>query len=332
MININTNGKKHIFTPNYFIQTMGKVLVIGSKGQIGTELVEALRKIYGAENVISSDIKAADAQDTLYEQLNVMDKNRLLEIVKKHQIKDIYLLAALLSATAEKNPALGWELNMNSLFYVLDLAKEKHINKVYWPSSIAVFGPTTPRENTPQFTIMEPATVYGISKQAGERWCEYYFNKYGVDVRSLRYPGLIGWKSLPGGGTTDYAVDIYHQALAHGEYRCFLAANTRLPMMYMDDAIRATIEIMQAPAEKIKIRSSYNLAGMSFTPEEIAREISKHIPHFKISYEPDFRQHIAETWPQSIDDTHAKEHWGWHAQYNLINMTVEMLTNLKNKK
>lgn len=311
---------------------MGKILVIGSKGQIGTELVEELRKIKGKENVISSDIKENDNSDSLYEQLNVLDKNRLFEIVKKHGIDEIYLLAALLSATAEKKPAFAWELNMNSLFYVLDLAKEKHIKKIYWPSSIAVFGPTTPRENTPQYTVMEPATVYGISKQAGERWCEYYFNKFQVDVRSLRYPGLIGWKSLPGGGTTDYAVDIYHQALAKGAYTCFLEENTRLPMMYMEDAIRATIEIMEAPAEKIKIRSSYNLAGMSFTPAEIAKEITRHIPAFKISYEPDFRQFIANGWPQTIDDSAARNHWGWQPKYNLINMTVDMLKNLQTKK
>jgi nucleoside-diphosphate-sugar epimerase len=310
---------------------MSKILVLGSGGQIGTELLVSLRQLFGDSNVVASDIKPASAQDLAlgpYEELNVLDKNKLYEIIAKHKVEQVYLLAALLSATAEKNPAFAWELNMNSLFYILDLAKEGKLKKVYWPSSIAVFGPTTPRQNTPQFTVMEPNTVYGISKQAGERWCEYYFNKYNVDVRSIRYPGLIGYKSAPGGGTTDYAVHIFHEARKNKQYECFLSENTALPMMYMPDAIRATIELMEAPAEKIKIRSSYNLSGMSFTPKEIAAEIQKQIPDFTISYKPDFRQQIADSWPQSIDDERARIDWGWKNQYDLKAMAEDMLKNI----
>ena len=274
-----------------------KILVIGSSGQIGGELVEGLRAIYGQESVIASDIKDLDKealkQLAPYETLNVLNSKRLFEIVQQYEITQIYLLAALLSATAEKNPMFAWDLNMNGLFNVLDLAKEGHIKKVYWPSSIAVFGPSTPRVNTPQFTIMEPNTVYGISKQTGERWCEYYFNKYNVDVRSLRYPGLIGYKSAPGGGTTDYAVHIYHEAIKHAQYECFLSENTALPMMYMPDAIKATIDLMHADNDKVKIRSAYNLSGMSFSPKEITEEIATHYPNFKITYKPDSRQQIA---------------------------------------
>jgi nucleoside-diphosphate-sugar epimerase len=309
-----------------------KILVIGSSGQIGGELVEGLRTIYGQESVIASDIKDLDNDALLtaapYETLNVLDKNRIFEIVQKYEITQIYLLAALLSATAEKNPMFAWDLNMNGLFNVLDLAKEGHIKKVYWPSSIAVFGPTTPRVNTPQYTIMEPNTVYGISKQTGERWCEYYFNKYNVDVRSLRYPGLIGYKSAPGGGTTDYAVHIYHEAIKHQQYECFLSENTALPMMYMPDAIKATIDLMHAEAEKVKIRSAYNLSGMSFSPKEIALEICTHFPTFKISYNPDSRQQIADSWPQSIDDSAAQNDWGWKAQYDLKKMSNDMFKHL----
>lgn len=310
---------------------MSKILVIGSGGQIGTELLVSLRQIFGDSNIIASDIKPASPQDLAlgpYEELNVLDKNKLYKIIAKHKIDQVYLLAALLSATAEKNPAFAWELNMNSLFYILDLAKEGKLKKVYWPSSIAVFGPTTPRQNTPQFTVMEPNTVYGISKQAGERWCEYYFNKYNVDVRSIRYPGLIGYKSAPGGGTTDYAVHIFHEAKKNKHYECFLSENTALPMMYMPDAIRATIELMEAPADKVKIRSSYNLSGMSFTPKEIAAEIQKQIPDFKISYKPDFRQQIADSWPQSIDDERARIDWGWKNHYDLSAMVEDMLKNI----
>ncbi len=310
-----------------------KILVIGSSGQIGTELVEELRKLKGIDNVIAADIKPPQVpQDGPFEQLDVLDKDQLLSIVKKYGINQIYLLAALLSATAEKHPEFGWELNMNSLFNILNLAKEGLIKKVYWPSSIAVFGPTTPKQNTPQHTIMEPITVYGISKLAGERWCEYYHNKYKVDVRSLRYPGLIGYKSMPGGGTTDYAVDIFHQALNTGTYTCFLSESRTLPMMYMPDAIRATISIMEAPAEKIKIRSSYNLAGISFSPREIASEIEKNIPDFTISYQPDERDLIAQSWPESIDDSAAQTDWGWKKEYDLTKMAQDMLYQLARKK
>ncbi len=307
-----------------------KILVIGSSGQLGTELVQKLRDVYGIENVIASDTKVTEqAKEGPFEVIDVLDVNGLLAIVKRHNIKQIYLLAALLSATAEKMPKIGWELNMNGLFNVLDLAKEKIIEKIYWPSSIAVFGSNTPKENTPQYTIMEPSTVYGISKLAGERWCEYYFNKFGVDVRSLRYPGLIGWKSVPGGGTTDYAVHIFHDAIHKGNYECFLSENTKLPMMFMSDSINATIGIMQADVNKIKIRSSYNLAGFSFSPKEISQEIIKHIPNFKITYKPDSRQEIADSWPKSIDDNFATLHWGWKPEYNLELMTNEMIKNIK---
>lgn len=307
-----------------------KILIVGAGGQIGIELTENLSKLYGNENVIAADLKRINAlQNNPFEKLDILDKNALFEIVKKHGIKQIYLLAALLSATGEQNPSLAWKLNMDGLFHVLDLAKEKHINKVYWPSSIAVFGPTTPRLNTPQHTIMEPATVYGISKLAGEGWCNWYFNKFGVDVRSIRYPGLIGWKSAPGGGTTDYAVHIFHEALKSGKYECFLTENTALPMMHMEDAIRATIELMHAPADSIKIRSSYNLSGLSFTPAQIANEIQKHLPSFSITYKPDFRQAIADSWPASINDAEARDHWGWKEYYNLTKLTENMLSHIK---
>ncbi len=313
---------------------MEKILIIGSSGQIGTELVIELRKMYGNDNVIASDIKTSSDEvmnSGPFEELDILDENLLIEIVKKHKISQVYLLAALLSATAEKNIELGWRLNMRSHSHVLDLAKDGLIKKIFWPSSIAVFGPTTPKENTPQFTVMEPNTVYGITKQAGERWNEYYFNKFGVDVRSIRYPGLIGWKSTPGGGTTDYAVDIFHQAIKHGRYESFLSEDTALPMMYMSDSIRATIELMEAPAEKVKIRSSYNLAGISFTPKEIATAISKHIPNFEISYKPDFRQPIADSWPSSIDDSRAQNDWGWKLGYDLEKITSNMLKNLEHQ-
>ncbi|MFY8021464.1 MAG: NAD-dependent epimerase/dehydratase family protein [Bacteroidia bacterium] len=306
-----------------------KILIIGSNGQIGLELAATLRSNYGTDHVVCSDLKALDHQEGPFEILDVLDKNRFHEIVKKHGITQVYLLAALLSATAEKNPKFAWDLNMNGLFHILDAAKEGLIKKVYWPSSIAVFGPSTPRVNTPQYTVMEPNTIYGISKQAGERFCEYYHQKYGVDVRSIRYPGLIGWKSAPGGGTTDYAVHIYHEAIKNASYTSFLAAGTTLPMMYMDDAIRATIELMEAPAEQVKIRSSYNVAGMSFDPEGIAASIRKHIPNFTLSYNPDFRQAIADSWPQSINDAEAREHWHWKPEFDLDKMTDVMLSNLK---
>lgn len=305
------------------------ILILGSGGQIGTELLTALRKNYGNDHVIASDIKEANDPNGPYEIINVLDKNQVFEVVKKYKVTQVYLLAAMLSATAEKFPEKGWQLNMESLFHVLDLAKEKHIGQVYWPSSIAAFGPTTPKQDTPQHTITEPSTIYGISKLAGELWCEWYCKKFGIDVRSLRYPGLISYTAPPGGGTTDYAVDIFHQALKKGNYECFLSAGTRLPMMYMSDAIRATIEIMQAPSENIKLRSGYNLAAFSFTPAEIAHEIRQHIPDFQVTYNPDFRQAIADSWPQSIDDSAARRDWGWKHKYGLQDMVKDMLDNLK---
>ena len=310
------------------------ILVIGASGQIGTELVMKLREIYGNEHVVASDIRPSS--DVVmcsgpFEELDVLDEKHLREVVQQYKITQVYLLAALLSATAEKDIEFGWKLNIRSHSYVLDLAKDGLIKKIFWPSSIAVFGPTTPKKNTPQYTVMEPNTVYGITKQAGERWNEYYFNKFGVDIRSLRYPGLVGWRAKAGGGTTDYAVNIFHEAILKGKYKCFLKENTSLPMMYMPDAIRATIELMEAPAEMVKIRSSYNLAGISFTPKQIATEIAKHIPNFEMTYKPDFRQEIADSWPSSIDDTNAQNDWGWKLEYNLEKMTSDMMTNLKEK-
>ena len=313
-------------------QMATKILIIGACGQIGTELTQKLRGIYGVENVIASDIRKLNidvVNSGPFEVINALDFNQIQHLVEIHEIEEVYLMAALLSATAEKNPAFAWDLNMNSLFHVLNLAKAGKIKKIFWPSSIAVFGPTTPRENTPQYTIMEPSTVYGISKQSGERWCEYYHNTYGVDVRSIRYPGLISWSSPPGGGTTDYAVDIFHKAISKKKYDCFLSSETKMPMMYMDDAIAATIQIMQSPKEKIKIRSSYNLAAMSFTPTEIAEEIKKFIPEFTITYHPDFRQKIADSWPASIDDSAAREDWNWSHQFDISSMTKDMLDHLK---
>jgi len=306
-----------------------KILVIGAGGQIGKELVEELCTIYGNDNIIASDIKPDATSPCTFEILDVLDGKAITTVIKKHNVKDVYLLAALLSATAEKYPEKGWKLNMEGLLNVLELMREKVINKLFWPSSIAVFGPNTPKVNTPQYTVMEPSTIYGISKQAGERWCEYYFRRYGADVRSLRYPGLISYKSSPGGGTTDYAVDIYHEALAHGKYECFLNSDTILPMMYMPDALKATIGIMQQDSDKIKIRSSYNLAAISFSPKEIAAEIKSHIPSFEITYKADTRQAIADSWPQSINDSEARQDWGWKHKYTLDTMTTDMLLNLK---
>lgn len=311
-----------------------KVLIMGAGGQIGVELTMALRAVYGESNVIASDIREAHpllAGKGPYVILNAMDANATLELVKKEGITQIYLLAALLSATGEKDPKRAWDINMQSLLQVLDIAVQEKLTKVYWPSSIAVFGSTTPKQDTPQKTIVEPRTVYGVSKYAGELWCQYYNQRWGLDVRSIRYPGLISWKSEPGGGTTDYAVEIYHEALKHGKYTSFLSENTYLPMMYMDDAIRGTIELMEAPADKIKSRMAYNLSAMSFSPKEIAASIQKHIPSFEISYAPDFRQQIADGWPQSIDDTAAREDWGWKHNFDLDKMTADMLMHLKNK-
>ncbi len=311
---------------------MPKVLIIGACGQIGTELTHKLRELYGTDQVIASDIRKLNVDvvnSGPFEVVNALDFNQVEHLIEKHEIEEVYLMAALLSATAEKNPAFAWDLNMNSLFHVLNLAKAGKIKKIFWPSSIAVFGPTTPKEQTPQFTVAEPSTVYGISKQAGERWCEYYHNVFGVDVRSIRYPGLISWTSPPGGGTTDYAVDIFHKALETGTYECFLSEKTKMPMMYMGDAIRATVEIMQAAPESIKIRSSYNLAAISFTPEEIAAEIQKQLPDFTITYNPDFRQKIADSWPASIDDSAARADWGWHHKFDLTKTAEVMIENLR---
>ena len=309
---------------------MKKILVVGSSGQIGTELVLGLRKRFGVNNVVASDIrKPAEIIDGPFEELDIMNGEALGRVVNKHGIKEIYLLAALLSATAEKNPSFAWKLNMEGLFNVLNLAKDKVIDKIFWPSSIAVFGPTTPRVNTPQFTVTEPTTVYGISKLAGERWCEYYAKQYDVDVRSIRYPGLISYTSLPGGGTTDYAVDIFYSAKKKEKFSCFLKKNTPLPMMYMEDAIRATVGIMEAPKDKIKIKSSYNLAGISFTPEDIYKELKKLSPGFEIEYQPDFRQAIADSWPGSIDDTRSQEDWGWKPDYKLSDLAQIMFDNVE---
>ncbi len=311
---------------------MKKILVIGASGQIGTELVLELRNRFGNDSTIAADVKAPNKEvldSGIYEELDILNKEQLKRVINKHKIDEVYLLAALLSATAEKHPDFAWKLNMEGLFNVLDLAKDNTIKKVFWPSSIAVFGPTTPRENTPQYTVMEPTTVYGISKQAGERWCEYYFNQYGVDVRSIRYPGLISYKSLPGGGTTDYAVDIFYSAKKNETYNCFLKEDTALPMMYMEDAIRATIDLMEAPRENIKIRSSYNVAGISFTPTEIFAEIKKNKPDFEITYNPDFRQKIADSWPKSIDDSAAKQDWDWSPSYDLSKTVKVMLDNVR---
>jgi nucleoside-diphosphate-sugar epimerase len=312
-----------------------KILVIGASGQIGVELTIALRKIYGNHNVVASDLR--EENDLLrgtgpYVSLDVMNKEMLHVQVIRQNITQIYLLAAILSATGEKNPNLAWHLNMQSLLNVLDIAKEEKLTKVYWPSSIAVFGPTSPRKFCPQQTIIEPTTVYGISKYAGEFWCNYFFHRYAVDVRSLRYPGLISYKSSPGGGTTDYAVEIFHEALGSKEYTSFLNADTYLPMMYMPDAIRATIELMEAPASNISVRTSYNISSMSFSPAEIAAEIKRLIPDFTINYKPDYRQAIADSWPQSIDDSVARNDWQWKPEYDLPKMTREMLENLQVQK
>ncbi|TXN37381.1 NAD-dependent epimerase/dehydratase family protein [Flagellimonas hymeniacidonis] len=308
------------------------ILILGACGQIGTELTFELRAKYGSENVVASDIR--EGGQTLmesgpFELLDATNYEAIEDVIMHYEIEEVYLMAAMLSATAEKFPMRAWNLNMNSLFNVLNLAKDNKISKIFWPSSIAVFGPNTPKNNTAQNTIMEPSTVYGISKQSGERWCEYYFKKFGVDVRSVRYPGLISWKTMPGGGTTDYAVEIYHAALEQGKYQCFLNQDTKLPMMYMDDAIKATISLMESNPEKLKVRSSYNLGSMSFTPKEITESIQKHIPDFEVTYVPDFRQEIADSWPSSIDDTAAKHDWNWKPEFDLDSTTAEMLNNLK---
>lgn len=309
-----------------------KILVIGACGQIGVELTLALRKIYGNSNVLAADLR--EENELLhgtgpYVSIDALNKEMLHVLVIRQGITQVYLLAAILSATGEKNPNLAWHLNMQSLLNVLDIAREEKLHKVYWPSSIAVFGPTSPKKDCPQFTIIEPTTVYGISKYAGEFWCNYYHQRFGVDVRSLRYPGLISYKSAPGGGTTDYAVEIFHEALEEGRYTCFLSEDTYLPMMYMPDAIRATIELMESPADRISVRTSYNLSGMSFSPKEIAAAIKKELPGFAMQYAPDYRQAIADSWPRSIDDSVARADWGWKEEYDLERMTKDMLYNLR---
>ena len=307
------------------------ILILGACGQIGTELTFALREIHGADAVVASDIREGSEQlmaSGPFELLDATDYTAIEDVVMHYEIEEVYLMAAMLSAASEKFPERAWHLNMNSLFNVLNLAKENKIEKVFWPSSIAVFGKHTPSENTPQRTIMDPSTVYGISKQSGERWCSYYFHKYGVDVRSVRYPGLISWKTLPGGGTTDYAVEIFHKAISDGAYECFLEKDTTLPMMFMEDAIRATIEIMTSEADQISVRSSYNLSAMSFSPADLAQSIQNHLPEFRISYQPDFRQDIASSWPSSIDDSMAKKDWGWSSEYDLGRTTAIMLEKL----
>ena len=312
---------------------MAKILVIGSSGQIGVELIEQLAKIHGSSKIIASDINLnlnQNLQGVTYLKLDVLDKIKLLEVIKKYDISEVYLLAALLSAVAERNIQLAWDLNMKGLFHILDLAKEKYIKKIFWPSSIAVFGPTSPKLNTPQTTILEPSTVYGISKMSGERWCEYYFLKYGVDVRSLRYPGIISFKSPPGGGTTDYAIEIFHSAIKKIRYECFIDEDIELPMIYMDDAIRATLELMNYERKKLSINSSYNISGISFTPKEIASCIKRTYPNFSISYKPDFRNEIALSWPSSIDDSYARKDWNWSHQFNLEKITSQMLEGISN--
>jgi len=311
-----------------------KILVIGACGQIGTELTTKLRDDYGVDNVIASDINTRNldlVNSGPFEIIDAKNFNAVKDCCIHNNVKTIYLMAALLSATGEKYPMEAWDLNMNSLFHVLNLAKQKIIDKIFWPSSIAVFGPTTPSENTPQHTICEPTTVYGITKQVGERWCEYYHEKYNVDVRSIRYPGIISYKAMPGGGTTDYAVEIYHEAIKTGTYECFLSENTSLPMMFMEDAINATIDLMEAPSEQLTIRSAYNLSAISFTPKEISDSIKKQLPEFSISYKPDFRQAIADTWPTSIDDSVARKDWNWKESFDLEVMTAEMIMQLTKK-
>ncbi|MGM0635793.1 MAG: NAD-dependent epimerase/dehydratase family protein [Bacteroidota bacterium] len=312
-----------------------KILIIGACGQIGSELTQELRNKHGNNQVIASDIREGSEElmsSGPFENLDATDLNALEKIIQEYDVTDVYLMAAMLSGTAEKHPMKAWELNMNSLFNVLNLAKESKIKKLFWPSSIAVFGPTTPKENTPQQTVMEPTTVYGISKQTGERWCDYYFNRYGVDVRSIRYPGLISYKTAPGGGTTDYAIEIFHDALDNNYYKSFLSQDTALPMMYMDDAIKATIQIMEAERHEVAIRSSYNLAGISFTPRELASAIKNHIPGFEIDFEADFRQAIADSWPNSIDDSRAQEDWNWKRKFDLDMIVEAMLQGIKELK
>jgi nucleoside-diphosphate-sugar epimerase len=309
-----------------------KILVTGALGQIGSELTAALKKIYGEKNVVTSDMKDETREEFLpYEKLDVLDKSRLAEVVKKHDISVIYHLAAILSAAGEKNPNLCWDVNMTGLHNVLEVARELKVKQIICPSSIAVFGPETPRLNTPQETVILPKTMYGLTKAAGELLCDYYVAKFGIDVRGIRYPGLISYKTLPGGGTTDYAVEIFYEAIKKKSYNCFLKADTTLPMMYMPDAIRGTIQLAQTDFSKLKNHSNFNFAGISFSCAELADEIKKHIPDFKISYEPDFRQKIADSWPASIDDSASRQQWGWSVEYDLEKMTADMLKHLREK-
>ena len=314
---------------------MGKKLVIGSSGQIGTELIHALTKIYGKNQVVATDIHPkheGNHDGVLFLKMDVLDASHLVRVVKEHNISEVYLLAALLSAVSESKIKSAWDLNMNGLFNVLELARQGHIKKVFWPSSIAVFGPTTPKEDSPQHAILEPTTVYGISKSAGERWCDYYHQKFNIDVRSIRYPGIISYKSLPGGGTTDYAVDIFHEAIKHQRYTCFIEKDVYLPMMYMDDAIRATIELMQVDKAALSTFKSYNISAISFSPEEIAKEIRTQISNFEINYSPDFRNDIAKSWPSSINDQEARKDWGWKEEFDLTRMTLEMIEGIRSNK
>lgn len=310
--------------------TTEKILILGAGGQIGTELTHKLKEVFGNQNVVATDIKDTPSlrESGIFEIIDVMQTADIASLIDRHQITQIYHLAALLSATGEKNPKLAWKINMDGLTSVLDLAVEKKIRKIFWPSSIAVFGPTTPRVNTPQDCVMVPTTMYGVTKLSGELLVNYYFKKFGLDIRGLRYPGLLSWKTPPGGGTTDYAIEIFHEAIRNNFYTSFLSANTRLPMMYMDDAIRATVELMEADAGKIKVRTSYNITAMSFTPSEIAEEIRGHISSFTIDYRPDFRQQIADSWPESIDDSSARKDWGWNHDFNIHEMVKVMLENL----
>ena len=308
------------------------ILVTGAGGQIGTVLTESLRKRYGRDQIIATDIRPISQTEGIFEQLDIMDRDRLGQLINDYKITQIYHLVAILSANGEKDPLRTWQINMDSLFNVLEAARTNKIDRIFFPSSIAAFGPNAPAFNTPQLSYLDPTTVYGISKVAAEHWCNYYFTRYNLDIRSVRYPGIISYQSAAGGGTTDYAVDIFHEALENGNFTCFLKADTKLPMIYMEDAVRATMELMESPPEKIKIRTSYNLAGLSFTPEEIAAEIKKHLPDFTIKYDPDFRQAIADSWPASIDDNTARSDWDWKPEFDLIKMTKEMLVQLKNKK
>lgn len=309
----------------------GRILITGALGQIGTELSTALAEIYGKDKVIMSDVREASDVPLTFEKLDVLDLEAFRSIIDKHEVKVVYHLASLLSGTSEKNPSLAWRLNIDPLLFLCNLAKDRIIDQIFWPSSIAVFGRGIPKENVGQEVPLNPSTVYGITKLAGEKWCEYYYRNYGVDIRSIRYPGLISWKAPAGGGTTDYAVEIYHKALEEGRYTSFIAENTAMPMLYMDDAIAATIRLMQTPSEALSVRTSYNLGGMSFTPKQLAAAIRQEIPGFEITYAPDFRQAIAESWPASIDDSVARKDWGLAYWYNIDSMTREMLENLRVK-